>query len=282
MNPHLPLGLEVMAILNVTPDSFSDGGKINSGQVLVTKAQEALEAGATILDVGGESTRPGADPVSTEEELSRVIPAIQQIRQAFPNAKISIDTRKAAVAEAAFETGASILNDVSGLQLEREAKLDLIQEHSAKLILMHSQGDPKTMQEAPHYIDVVQDVLGYLEKQTQWAIAYGIQPDQIVWDPGIGFGKTLAHNLELMGNLRTFTQKGYPVMIGTSRKRFLTLNQSDEIPPSDREALTAVSHTLALQQGVTWFRLHDVKTQIPALKLAQAIIQIQNTPASIR
>jgi dihydropteroate synthase len=275
-----PLGLEVMAILNITPDSFSDGGKIDSGHALLQKAEAAIQTGATVLDIGGESTRPGAEPVSVEEELARVIPAIQQIRQAFPETRISIDTRKAAIAEAALEAGASILNDVSGLQLDGETKLALVKKHHAKLILMHSQGDPKNMQEAPHYKEVVQEVLAFLEKQTQWAISYGIHPEQIIWDPGIGFGKTLEHNLMLMRQLETFTTKGYPVLIGTSRKRFLTLNQSgnqaDEIPTSDREALTAVSHTLALQQGVTWFRVHDAKTQVPALKLAQAMLQTQN------
>ncbi len=273
MRNNQPSGLEILAILNLTPDSFSDGGQINSSQVLLQKAEEALNAGATILDIGGESTRPGAGEVSVEEERARVLPAIQQIRHAFPEVKISIDTRKVDVAQSAFEAGACILNDVSGLQLDGEAKLALIKKHHATLILMHSQGNPQTMQNAPHYQDVVLDVLAFLEKQTQWALSEGIQPEQIVWDPGIGFGKTLAHNLTLMAQLGKFTQKGYPVLIGTSRKRFLTLNQTDILPPEAREALTAVSHAQALNQGVTWFRLHDVQTQVPALKLAQALSQ---------
>ncbi len=262
--------LQVMAILNVTPDSFSDGGQLNSTQEILRAAERALEAGAHILDIGGESTRPGAQAVPIEEELNRVIPAIEAIHSAFPEAKISIDTRKSMVAKAALDAGATMINDVSGLTFDPEMIL-VVAQAGCPVVLMHSHGTPETMQESPHYEDVIGEIARFFYLQVAKAIEAGVQPEQIILDPGFGFGKNLAHNLELMRRLSEIVSIGFPVLVGTSRKSFLTLGKSDLIPPEQREALTAASLATAIQAGVSYVRIHDVETQMPVIQWLAAL-----------
>lgn len=253
-----------MAVLNCTPDSFSDGGQYLEQEPLLAAAQEAVNCGASILDIGGESTRPGAATIPDEEELQRVIPAIQAIRQRFPDTCLSIDTRKASVARAAIQAGATMINDVSGLTYD-PAMADVAAETGAALVIMHTQGTPETMQLNPTYDDVVQEVMAFLSKRTAQAMATGVSRENIWIDPGFGFGKTLADNLALLRNLSSFNALGYPVLVGTSRKSFLTLGDKS-IPPDQREALTAASLTTAIQQGAAAVRVHDIKTQGPVVR----------------
>lgn len=262
--------LQVMIILNVTPDSFSDGSRWDSLEELVAIAAHALELGANILDVGGESTRPGAKPVPEDEEIQRVVPAIKALRQAFPQAQISIDTRKAVVARAALEAGATMINDVSG-GLFDPAMLPLVAEAQCPYVLMHSQGTPETMQENPTYTDVVSEVCAFFYQHISYAVELGVKPEQLILDPGFGFGKTLAHNLELMRRLSEIVSIGFPVLVGTSRKSFLTLGTS-AIPVDQREALTAASVAIAVQAGAKIVRVHDVTTQMPVVRWLQGAL----------
>ena len=244
---------------------------MNSLTNLLKATERALKAGTDILDVGGESTRPGANPVDSNEEIARVIPAIEAILKAFPSARISIDTRKASVAKAALDSGAQIVNDVSGLQYD-PAMAEVCAEAQCELILMHSQGEPKTMQVAPHYPSgVLQEVYAFFERQIQQATEAGVSRSQIILDPGFGFGKTLAHNLTLLSQLAYFEPLGLPILAGSSRKSFLTLG-NPAIPPQEREALTAVSMAMAVERGASLIRVHDPVTQIPCLRLAEAVI----------
>ncbi|MFN8614817.1 MAG: dihydropteroate synthase [Vampirovibrionales bacterium] len=266
----------LMGILNLTPDSFSDGGQwftpsdgMNLNAV-VAHAQWLIKHGCTVLDVGGESTRPGAVTVSVEDELQRVLPAITALRQAFPHVALSIDTRKAAVAQAALKAGASIINDVSGLTYDAEM-VRVVAESKATLVLMHSQGTPQTMQHHPHYTCVVSEVREFLQRQSQWAISHGVKQNAIVWDVGFGFGKTTEHNCQLLANLHTFTGHGYPVLLGTSRKSFLTLGNTTP-PPAERDTLTAATVWHGYAQGCSWFRVHNPQAIQPVLALAQATL----------
>lgn len=270
---------QVMAILNLTPDSFSDGGKLNNLDAILRQAEHALAAGADILDIGGESTRPGALAVDANEEISRVIPALEAIHGSFPHAVISIDTRKAAVAKAASEAGATIINDVSGLQFD-PAMAEVASSSGARLILMHSQGMPETMQQNPQYPNgVVAEVAAFFEQQIAKAIKAGVVRDRIILDPGFGFGKTLQHNLTLLHYLDYFQKFELPILIGTSRKSFLTLGNRD-IDVNDREALTAATMALGLQKGATYVRVHDVETQIPVVRLVEASLSVQSQEES--
>ncbi len=255
--------IQVMAILNVTPDSFSDGGQFNSTTALLKHVETVLALGADYLDIGGESTRPGSQTVPVEEELQRVIPAIMEIKRRFPQARISIDTRKSPVARAALEAGAEIINDVSGLVYDPQMAA-IAADYQCPVILMHSQGTPDVMQQSPHYDDVVGEVAEFFYRQVAGALAVGIQPQHIILDPGFGFGKTLEHNLELMRRLSELTSIGFPLLVGTSRKSFLTLGNSD-IPVDEREALTAASITMAVESGARILRLHDIQTQMPVV-----------------
>lgn len=263
--------IKIMAILNVTPDSFSDGGRLTSVDTVLRAAEHALAAGASILDVGGESTRPGAQTVDVQEEIARVIPGLTAIQRRFPEAVLSVDTRKSQVAEAAIQAGASWINDVSGLQYDPNMA-KVIARHKATLVLMHSQGTPDTMQRDPQYPSgVVDSILHFMETQIGIAEQAGIARDHLVLDPGFGFGKTVAHNLELLRGLDQFQQLGLPLLVGTSRKSFLTLGNRD-ITVHEREALTAVSLTLAAQKGAAYVRVHDVETHTPVIRLAEALM----------
>lgn len=258
----------VMAVLNRTPDSFSDGGKLQELHALLAAAETALAAGADILDIGGESTRPGAGEIGIEEEMARVLPAIKALAQRFPEALLSIDTRKAVVAQAAVEAGACMINDVSGLQYD-PAMAEVAAKSGAFLVLMHAQGTPETMQQNPTYRDVVEEVSQFLRQQAQKSQAAGVRESHILVDPGFGFGKTLEHNLTLLAQLERFQSLGYPLLVGTSRKSFLAMNNT-ALGPQEREALTATSLALALAGGARVVRIHDAQTQVPVVRLLDA------------
>jgi dihydropteroate synthase len=264
--------LQVMAILNATPDSFSDGGKWEHLEDVLAYAEKALSLGATILDVGGESTRPGAKTVASEEEMSRVIPVIEALHQHFPKAILSIDTRKADVAKTALAAGASMVNDVSGLTYDTNMT-GVVAAAGCSVVIMHSKGEPETMQDTPTYTDVVGEVSQFFYQQVAQAVDAGIAPEQIILDPGFGFGKALEHNLTLMQRLSEVTSIGFPVLSGTSRKGFLTLGNA-EIKPDQREALTAASLATAVQAGARILRLHDVEAQMPVVQWLKQLYQL--------
>jgi dihydropteroate synthase len=258
----------VMGVVNVTPDSFSDGGLYLDTDAAVVHGQELVREGAAIVDVGGESTRPGAAPVPEAEELERVVPVVERL--AVGGATVSIDTRKAAVAEAALQAGARIVNDVWAFRHAPEMA-GLVAGAGATCCLMHMLGDdPRTMQEAPVYDDVVSDVKAFLEERLAFAVAEGV-PEERVWlDPGIGFGKTLDHNLELLRRLDEIVAIGRPVVIGTSRKSFLGRLTGRE--PADRVAGTIATLVIALERGARVFRVHDVREAVDALTVAAATL----------
>ena len=256
-----------MGILNVTPDSFSDGGHFEDPKAAVEHGSRLIDDGADIVDVGGESTRPGSEPVSAEEELRRVRPVIQGLVERHPAHPISIDTRKAAVAASALEAGATIVNDVSGAR--DPAMFDTVREHDASMVLMHMQGDPRTMQEAPSYGDVVAEVKEYLRERVEAAEFAGVDPERIIVDPGIGFGKDLEHNLELLRRIDALLDLGRPVMIGPSRKRFL--GAILDLPEDERVEGTAGAVAWAVARGVHAVRVHDVKEIVRAVRVIDAI-----------
>jgi dihydropteroate synthase len=261
-------GPVLMGILNVTPDSFSDGGEFFSVEAAVAQAGRMLDEGAHIIDVGGESTRPGSDPVSYKEELHRVIPVIRGILGVHPEVLVSIDTYRASTAEAALDAGAQIVNDVTALGDPKMAAL--IAERGCPVVLMHMLGEPKSMQQDPRYEDVVREVRDFLALRAERAVAAGVAEENIVLDPGIGFGKTLQHNLELLNNLDALVQLGFPVLIGTSRKSFLgKILGSDDA--KSRLFGTVASTVLAYERGATLFRVHDVRPNREALAVAGAI-----------
>jgi dihydropteroate synthase len=265
-----------MGVLNVTPDSFSDGGKFFSTDKAVEHGLELAAAGADIIDIGGESTRPGAEPVDVKEELRRSLPVVEKLSAQFRRAKdaqsaiISIDTSKAEVARAAIHAGAAIVNDETGGRGDQEM-MPLVAETKAALIIMHMQGEPRTMQIAPHYVDVVAEVADFFRQQYDRALECGIDPMSIAFDPGIGFGKTLAHNLELLANLDRLRLDHRPMVIGISRKSFLgkligSNDLRDRLPPAI--GLTA----LLRAQGANVFRVHDVKEHVAALRAVEAML----------
>jgi dihydropteroate synthase len=255
----------LMGIVNVTPDSFSDGGLYLEPSAAIAHALELEAEGAAILDIGGESTRPGAQPVSTDEELRRVTPVIEGLRQAGGAAQISIDTSKASVARAALSAGATLVNDVTAFRAAPE-----IAERDADCCLMHMLGEPRTMQADPRYADVVSEVKAFLEQRMAFAVGEGIAEERIMLDPGIGFGKTVEHNLELLRRLDELVELGRPVMIGTSRKSFLARVTGRDAP--DRQAATVASNVLAYERGARVFRVHDVTPVADALAIAAAML----------
>jgi dihydropteroate synthase len=257
----------VMGIVNVTPDSFSDGGEFFSREAAVGRAVELLNEGADILDIGGESTRPYATPVSEQEELERVLPVIEEVVRWRPQAVISVDTSKAVVARAAIGAGAEIINDVTGLAGDPEM-LEVAKESGAGVCVMHMQGTPQTMQNDPKYTDVVREVGDYLRKRRDELVAAGIQRERICLDPGIGFGKTHEHNIELMRNCWRFHELGCPLLVGHSRKGFIGKLIGDK--EADRTAGT-IGGALALAvQGVQIIRVHDVASVRQALDVFAA------------
>jgi dihydropteroate synthase len=259
--------IRIMGILNITPDSFSDGGQFHSLAAATAQADELIAAGVDILDVGGESTRPYADPVSTEEELRRTIPVIRAIREKH-DLPISIDTTKAAVAREALAAGASIINDISALRKDPEM-LELVRETTVPVIIMHMRGNPANMQDNPVYTDVVEDVLDFFREQLHWLGAQGVNTDRIIVDPGIGFGKNLHHNLSLLKNLQKLRTLGTRVLLGHSRKKFLGLLTG--LAVEERDLPTAVISALAVQQGVDIIRVHNVAATRHALQVAEAV-----------
>ncbi|WP_246237511.1 dihydropteroate synthase [Caldichromatium japonicum] len=261
-----------MGILNVTPDSFSDGGRYLDPEAAVAHGLRLVAEGAAILDIGGESTRPGSLPVPPDEQKRRVIAVIQALRERIPpEVQISIDTTSARVAQAALAAGADWINDTSGA-LDDPAMLPLAAERKVPIILMHRQGTPQTMQLAPHYADVVEEVRGHLGQRIEAALAVGVDPAKILIDPGIGFGKTTEHNLLLLAQLDRLVELGFPVVLGTSRKRFLG-ELCNQAHPDERVIGTCATTALAVMQGVAVIRVHDVAANRQALAVAWAIAQ---------
>jgi dihydropteroate synthase len=262
-------GFRVMGILNVTPDSFSDGGEWFGLQDAVAHARALAAEGADLVDVGGESTRPGAQGVGEEEELRRVLPVLEALAGDLP-AILSIDTSKAAVARAALAAGAAFVNDVTALRGD-PAMAEVVAEAGCECCLMHMLGEPRTMQRDPRYGDVVDDVRAFLEERAAFAVAAGVRPARIHVDPGIGFGKTATHNLELLRRLDEIAALGFPVVIGTSRKSFLgRLTGRDD--PHERVAATVATSVLAYERGARVFRVHDVAATADALKVTAATL----------
>lgn len=262
----------IMGILNVTPDSFSDGGRFNGAAEALEQCRKMIEQGVDIIDIGGESTRPGADPVSAEEQIQRVVPIIDAIRlQLNETIPISIDTTLHRVAAAALDAGATLINDISA-GLDDELIFDVAVQKQVPLILMHRQGTPKNMQESPSYVNVVREVLDGLMQRVEVAISRGLDKRQLLIDPGIGFGKRKQDNIDLLAHLDQFVATGYPVLLGTSRKRFMG-SICDVNNPEELVTATAVTTALGVMNGVKCFRVHDVKENKQALDVAWAIYQ---------
>ena len=259
----------IMGVVNVTPDSFSDGGRYLAADAAIAHGLELEAEGAVILDIGGESTRPGAAPVPEDEELRRVMPVIEGLVAAGSKAQLSIDTSKSGVAVRALAAGATLLNDVTAFRGDPEIA-DIAAAAGAECCLMHMLGDPRTMQDDPHYDDVVSDIKAFLEERMSFAIDKGIPEEKIMLDPGIGFGKTVAHNLELLRRLGELVELGRPVVIGTSRKSFLGKITGREV--DDRIAATLATNVLAYERGARVFRVHDVAPVRDALAVTAATV----------
>jgi dihydropteroate synthase len=259
----------IMGVVNVTPDSFSDGGAFDDELAAVAHARRLVSEGAAIVDVGGESTRPGADPVPPEEELHRVLPVIEGIADLRLPVQISIDTMKLAVAERAVAAGASYVNDVTAFRHEPELA-GFVADQGLDCCLMHMLGDPRTMQQDPRYDDVVSDIKAFLEERMTAAVAAGVAEERIQLAPGIGFGKTLEHNLELLRRLDELAALGRPLVIGTSRKSFLGKLTGRDV--TERAYATAATSVLAYERGARVFRVHDVAATADALAVAAATL----------
>jgi dihydropteroate synthase len=268
----------VMGILNVTPDSFSGDGLDTNVDAAVAQGRAMAHDGADILDVGGQSTRPGAVTIPVEEELSRVLPVISRLAaQDGPGLAISVDTNRSSVADAALRAGAHIVNDISGLR-DDPAIADVVAQHDAGLVVMHIQGTPATMQLAPHYDDLLAEVIAYLRAAIDRAVAAGVRKDRIWVDPGIGFGKTLPHNLELIKRLHELGVLGCPILIGTSRKGFIgrilaPLNNGEASPPQERVAGTGATLAISIANGANIVRVHDVAPAVQVARVADAIVR---------
>ncbi len=261
----------ITGIVNVTPDSFSDGGQFFDPARAVQHGLQLLAEGADILDIGGESTRPGAEPISAEEELHRVLPVIRALR-AQTQTLISIDTFKASVAEAALAAGADIINDVSGLAHDPRM-LHVARASDCGLVVMHMKGEPRTMQQHPHYDDVVREVHDYFDRRVRDLAEAGIDPRRIVLDPGIGFGKTLEHNLALLRALPALRSHGRPLLVGVSRKSMIgRLLGSDRM--EDRAWPTVALTSWLREHGAAIVRVHDVKPNVDAMRMTEAIAQV--------
>ena len=259
----------VMGILNVTPDSFSDGGRFDNPTIALRQAAMMAKAGAAIIDIGGESTRPGAKNVSEQEELDRVIPIIESVGT-VTDVPISVDTSKPRVMRAAVAAGASMINDVYALQAD--GALAAAAELKVPVCLMHMRGEPRTMQDSPQYDDVVAEVVSFLESRIEACLAAGLSEDLIVVDPGFGFGKTHDHNVELLANLRQLRVRGRPLLVGVSRKA--TLGQLTERSVNDRMPASIAAAVVAVMQGAEIIRAHDVAETVDALKVVQAVMKM--------
>lgn len=267
----LPIGRRtiVMGVLNVTPDSFYDGGKYVEPETAVRRAKEMVRHGADIIDVGGESTRPNADPVPIDDEMRRVIPVVAALSEEV-NVPISVDTYKAEVAKAALQHGAAIVNDISGLNFDPEMA-DVAADFGATVIVMHIKGTPKDMQVDPVYDDVVGEVSDYLGRAAAKAIAAGVPPNRIWVDPGIGFGKTTEHNLALLRELGAIRRLGYPVLVGTSNKSFI--GNVLDLPITERTEGTAATVAIAIANGADIVRVHDVLAMRRVADMSDAIVR---------
>jgi len=278
---------QIMGILNVTPDSFSDGGLHNKPEAAIKRAFQMQRQGADIIDIGGESTRPGAEMIYADEQIARVIPVIEGIRKQDKTLLISIDTTSNLVAEVALDAGANWINDISAGEDSLPAEGSLLAEGSlsadgiddilslaatkkSPIVLMHRQDKSKTMQDAPYYDDVCKEVAEYLQARAELALQAGITKENIMLDPGIGFGKTLQHNLLLLNNLESLVELGYPILLGTSRKRFLGEITSED-DPEKRIVSTCATTALGVNAGIKIFRVHDIKENKQAMDVAWAI-----------
>lgn len=266
----------IMGIINVTPDSFSGDGVAGDVEGAVAQGRRMLADGADILDVGGQSTRPGAEPVPVEEELRRVVPVIERLAGGS-GATISIDTNVARVAEEAVRAGASIINDISGLRDDPEIA-EVAARHNTGLVLMHIQGTPRTMQANPHYDDLLGEVIAYLRNSVEQAVKAGVKREKIWIDPGIGFGKNIDHNLELLRRLPELQVLGCPILVGTSRKAFIgrilaPLNGGEPLPPQERVIGTGATLALAIANGANVVRVHDVAHAVQVVRIADAIVR---------
>jgi dihydropteroate synthase len=257
----------IMGVLNITPDSFSDGGRYFGYATAVERARQMISDGADILDVGGESTRPGAEPVTLEEEIRRVVPVIEELASEL-DVPISIDTYKPEVARRALDAGASIINDISGLR--SDGMIELAVEKGVPVVIMHMQGTPRDMQLNPSYVDVVAEVTDWLGRQAEKVVGAGLPEEKILVDPGIGFGKNRGHNLELMRRLSEFKSLGYPVVLGTSRKAFI--GAILDLPVEERIEGTLATVVYGIAQGVHIVRVHDVKEAARASRVTDAIM----------
>lgn len=260
----------IMGILNVTPDSFSDGGSYADAEGAAIHARAMRRAGADVIDIGGESTKPGAEPLSEEEELRRILPVIQRVA-AEPGAVVSVDTYKSSVARRALEAGAAIVNDISGLRFSPDMA-KIAGDHGAAVVIMHIKGTPRDMQQNPVYDDVIREITDYLAEGVEIALKGGVQRDRIMIDPGIGFGKTLEHNLTILDGLDEFRVLGRPIVLGTSRKRFIgTILGVPE--PKDRIFGTAATVALGIERGAALLRVHDVAPMVQIARMTDAIVR---------
>ena len=257
----------IMGILNVTPDSFSDGGQYFDKNVAVERALDMIRNGANIIDIGGESTRPFSDPVSLDEEISRVIPVIKGIREKS-DVCISIDTTKSMVASEALHVGASIINDVSAMEVD-PFMADIAVKFDCPIVIMHMKGTPKNMQDNPTYESLISDIKNYLIKRIDYAVSKGVHRKKIIIDPGIGFGKTVENNFEIINNLNHFVKLNFPVLLGASRKSFIGIALN--LPENERLEGSLAANVIGLQQGVKIFRVHDVAETHKALLIANKI-----------
>ncbi len=259
----------VMGILNATPDSFYDGGSYLEISAAISHGVSMFEDGADIIDVGGESSRPGAKPVSLEEELKKVIPIIEELTSKV-DCPISIDTYKAKVAKRALEAGATIINDISGLRVDKDMP-KLVATAGAPVIIMHMQGAPQIMQDNPHYDCLIGEIISFLREQAEVALKAGVQEDKIIIDPGIGFGKTREHNLEIARRLSELKSLGYPILMGTSRKSFI--GETLDLPVEERIEGTAATVAYSITQGANIVRVHDVREMVRVARMTDAMVR---------
>ena len=262
----------VMGILNITPDSFSDGGRFIKPDDAIRQAESMVAQGADIIDIGGESTRPGAEAVSVNEELDRVIPLVEKLSEVL-DVPVSVDTSKARVITESVKAGAAMINDVMALQNEGALQAAASVDSNVAICLMHMQGQPRTMQQNPHYDDVVADIFDFLAQRTEDCIHGGISRERLCIDPGFGFGKTLQHNLSLLKNLSDFTKMALPVLVGISRKSMLGTLLGD-VPPEKRIDASVAAAVLAYERGANILRVHDVRQTVDALKIASSVLSL--------
>jgi dihydropteroate synthase len=277
---HRTLSLEstplIMGVINVTPDSFYDGGRYGDPGTAVEHATRLIEEGADLLDIGAESSRPGSDPIAPEEELRRLLPVVKQLGR-LVSVPLSVDTTKAAVAERALDEGATLINDITALRGDPRMGA-LVAKTGAGVVLMHMQGSPKTMQQAPRYADVIHEVARFLADRMRAVLDTGVDPKQILLDPGIGFGKNLDHNLAILAHLDAFVKLGRPILVGVSRKAFI--DQVLDRPVEDRLLGTAAAVALAVYQGARVLRVHDVGAMRDVVRMVEAIKSYQRSAKS--